>query len=124
MGKENSKNKGAVLDGSYSHGLAAVKEFRKSNFFPTQSELQQCMRKSGRHGAILVERFKKWLEMCAETDESHVYNQQLFSGRYAESYIQHISAFHQAALHVKSRLVKGRNVLYIRFRVPARIQCM
>lgn len=37
------------------------------------------MRKSGSHGAILVERFKKWLEMCAETDESHVYNQQLFS---------------------------------------------
>ena len=27
-------------------------------------------------------------------------------------------------IHVKSRLVKGRNVLCTRFRAPAKIQCM
>lgn len=71
--------KEAVRDGSYAYGLAAVQEFRESNFFPTQSDLQQCMRKNGSHNALLVEHFKKWLDMCAETDEGHAYNQQVFT---------------------------------------------
>lgn len=71
--------KEAVRDGSYAYGLAAIQQFRESNFFPTQSDLQQCMRKNGSHDAILVERFKKWLDMCAETDEGHAYNQQVFT---------------------------------------------
>lgn len=36
------------------------------------------MRKNGSYNVILVERFKKWLDMCVEIDEGYVYNQQVF----------------------------------------------
>ena len=71
--------KEAVRDGSRSYGLAAVHEFAKSEFFPTDVKMKDCLRKNGSHGLVLLERFKKWLEVCRETDESHGYHQQLFT---------------------------------------------
>lgn len=71
--------KEGVRDGSQSYGMAAVKEFQASAFFPSDEELRKALQKFGRHNEILLERFKKWLDESAKIDESHQYHQQLFT---------------------------------------------
>ena len=71
--------KEGVRDGSQSYGMAAVKEFQASHFFPSDEELRKALQKFGSHNEILLERFKKWLDESAKIDESHQYHQQLFT---------------------------------------------
>ena len=44
--------KEAVRDGSRAYGLAAVMEFEKSNFYPTDQQLSLCLRSNGNHNEV------------------------------------------------------------------------
>ena len=69
----------AVRDGSSAYGFAAVLEFRDSEEFPSENDLSVALRKDGNHNCILLDQFKKWLKRAGDCDDSHKYNQQLFS---------------------------------------------
>jgi ankyrin repeat protein len=71
--------KESVRDGSQSYGMAAVKEFHSSPYFPSADELKKSLTKWGNHNEILLDRFKKWLTESADIDENHRYHQQLFT---------------------------------------------
>ena len=71
--------KESVRDGSNAYGFAAVQEFKASEEFPSQEELTAALRKSGNHNDVLLSKFKKWLKICGECDDSHRYHQQMFS---------------------------------------------
>lgn len=74
-----SRIKEAVRDGGQAYGLAAVKEFKKSSLFPSESALKACLRQSGSHNHLLLDTFKKWLHGGAMEDESFRYHTELIT---------------------------------------------
>ena len=59
-----------IQDGCKAYGLAAVFEFTKSKYFPTQNELSECKIMQRSHAPILLDKFKEWLKECASEDKA------------------------------------------------------
>jgi hypothetical protein len=105
--------KESVRDGSNAYGFAAVQEFKASKEFPSQQELTAALRKYGNHNAVLLSKFRKWLKVCGDCDDSHQYHQQMFStfGPLLDMYIT-ASTF-ESKLHESFpsfRRISSRNV--------------
>ena len=71
--------KEAVRDGGLAYGLAAVQEFKKSSYFPSESDLKASLRRSGSHTGVLLDAFKRWLEDGAAEDASFKYHAELIT---------------------------------------------
>ena len=63
----------AVLERARAYGLAAVWEFKKSNLYPTEQEMMQCLRATGSHLQVLLEKFKLWLNQSSRKSVSFKY---------------------------------------------------
>ena len=50
-----------VRDGSIAVGLAAVCEFRNSEYFPSNEDLKESVSVYGNHNKVLLESFKSWV---------------------------------------------------------------
>ena len=74
-----SRIKEAVRDGGLAYGLAAVQEFKKSAYFPSESDLKASLRRSGSHNDVLLDAFKKWLHDGAAEDASFRYHSELIT---------------------------------------------
>ena len=70
--------KEAVRDGSRAYGLAAVMEFEKSDFYPSEQQLSLCLRSNGNHNEVLLKQFKLWLAHFESIDPSFKYRIRLF----------------------------------------------
>lgn len=69
----------AVRDGGFAYGLAAVQEFKNSNYFPEESELRETLGRTGSHNDAMLSAFEKWLENGADEDISFSYHASLIS---------------------------------------------
>ena len=60
--KENNynNNEEALLDYDDGVSIAMVKAFETSEFFPTNSELEDCLQRTSSHNEILLQKFSKW----------------------------------------------------------------
>ena len=59
--------------GGVAYGLAAIHEFKKSNFFPSETVLKASLCRSGSHNEVLLDAFKKWLQHETAEDEAFKY---------------------------------------------------
>lgn len=57
----------AVRDICMAYGLAAVQLYKKSEFFPTESELTDHLNRFNNHNQLLLETFKRWLAKASES---------------------------------------------------------
>lgn len=71
--------KEAVRDGGVAYGLAAIHEFKKSNFFPSETVLKASLCRSGSHNEVLLDAFKKWLQHGTAEDEAFKYHAELIT---------------------------------------------
>lgn len=74
-----SRIKEAVRDGGLAYGLAAIQEFKKSSYFPSESVLKASLRRTGSHNDVLLDAFKKWLQDGAAKDASFSYHAELIT---------------------------------------------
>ena len=74
-----SRIKEAVRDGGVAFGLTAVQEFKKSTYFPENSQLTESLRRTGSHNDVLLSGFKEWLQAGCANDASFKYNADLIS---------------------------------------------
>ena len=58
--------------------MAAVLEFSDSELFPSQDDQHKCIRTTGSHTEIFLERFKNWLQQSRESSVSFRYRSQMF----------------------------------------------
>ena len=68
----------AIRDTSAAFGIAASVEFSKSASFPNQDELKSCKQATGNHNAILISKFKEWIDSCKQ-DAYFQYYSQMFT---------------------------------------------
>ena len=62
--KDNNYNNNEEALYDYEDGLsiAMIKEFEKSSFFPSTSDLASCLLKTGSHNNVLLLKFNEWKE--------------------------------------------------------------
>ena len=65
--------------GGVAYGLAAIHEFKKSNFFPSETVLKASLCRSGSHNEVLLDAFKKWLQHGTAEDEAFKYHAELIT---------------------------------------------
>ena len=61
--KDNNfnNNEEALIDYDGGLSIAMIKKFEESEYFLTENELDECMRMTGSHNNILLERLEKWI---------------------------------------------------------------
>lgn len=66
--KDNNynNNEEALLDYDDGLSIAMLKKFQESDYFPSESELENCLQETGCHNKILTEKFSKWLLVMNE----------------------------------------------------------
>jgi hypothetical protein len=71
--KDNNynNNEEALYDYEDGLSLAMMKSFQASKCFPSNKELEECLRDNGSHNSILLEKYDKWLEGITESHEAH-----------------------------------------------------
>ena len=76
--KDNNynNNEEALLDYDDGLSIAMVKAFKKSAYFPTTSELDTCLKETGSHNEILLDRIKKWIIENEKSDQVFRYHSQ------------------------------------------------
>ena len=68
-----------MLERARAYGLAAVWEFKKSNLYPTEQEMMQCLRATGSHLQVLLEKFKLWLNQSSRKSVSFKHRSRMFT---------------------------------------------
>ena len=56
--------------------IAMIKTFQKSTYFPAANELKQCLKDTGSHNKILLDKFKAWVKQ-QEQDAIFQYHSQV-----------------------------------------------
>ena len=67
----------AVRDTGAAFGIAAALEFKQSASFPNEDELRHCKRTTGYHDAILLSKFKEWINTSCEDLTFKYYSQMI-----------------------------------------------
>ena len=73
-----SRIREGVKDGARAYGLAAVMEFKESEFFPDSKMLTNSKRLYGYHTKILLTQFKLWIETSSSISEAFKYRSRMF----------------------------------------------
>ncbi len=73
-----SRIREAVTDCARAYGLAAVMEFKQSEFYPDACMMSQCNRTTGDHTEILLRQFKLWLKDSSAVSSSFKYRSRMF----------------------------------------------
>lgn len=74
-----NNNQEALLNYDDGLSIAMVKSFQKSTYFPTQSELDECLEHTGSHNKILVKKLQAWIEESKKNDEVFRYHSQVIN---------------------------------------------
>ena len=73
-----SKIREAVRDCARAYGLAAVMEFKESEFYPDKQMISNCNRATGSHTDTLLSQFKLWLTQSKDVSSSFKYRSRMF----------------------------------------------
>ena len=68
----------ATRDCARAYGISAVVEFAGSDFYPTSEEKTNCLRSSGSHTDIFLEKFKQFLQRSIQSDKAFKYRSRMF----------------------------------------------
>ena len=68
----------ATRDGARAYGISAVVECAGSGFYPTNEEKTNCLRSSGSHTDIFLEKFKQFLQRSIQSDKAFKYRSRMF----------------------------------------------
>ena len=72
------KIKEAVRDVARSYSIAAVVQFKLSEFYPSPEALWACTRKTGNQNQVILELIKKFLEFSCSRNNAFKYRSQMF----------------------------------------------
>ena len=64
------RNLDALFDCYWGMGLALIKEFQCSDYFPTQQFMDEVLHKDGNLNKLLLRRFNGWVEECSTNDST------------------------------------------------------